>query len=351
MKRRRLALVVCAGLLAIAARLNAASISGDITSGTRQGKPDSDTQQLFVFSERTTVNGQAAPAGPNQSSRLHYFLRFNNPIIQDPLPQATHEGHTVNIVVGPREYGPSLTGGSRPKVKPGLDNWEEAYSFSGDAITGFAQGKAQARERQMTASGELKPGSGGRAAAAAFDPIAMAPGLYPYDPVIDMAFDLADATFAGAVFAAGDDRFDTESLMFEPVPFWRLTITQERGGPFQVSFRIDPASKSTITGLSALQDAFGQALGDLEIENAVRTAVLASNGVLTDFHPFPASTRYYVDANVAYSFGTEVGIEAIPEPATLALAFLGIALLAARVVRADRRRAKANATRARRDFP
>jgi hypothetical protein len=170
--------------------------------------------------------------------------------------------------------------------------------------------------------------TGGKAAAAAFDPLPLSPGLYGYDPVINASFDIAGAEFGGLSFSGGDSRFDPVPLFVDETPLWQLSIwglgDAATVSDLEVEFSIDPAAQSAVPGQSALQDAQGAAIDEGAVESAVRAAIAGSGGLfsLANFHLFPLGTTYYLDQSADYSYGVEALVEAqsVPEPSTLCLA-------------------------------
>lgn len=270
---------------------------------------DSDVAGLAGTFDRKAFSVETAPvaAGPNA-------VVAGIPVAPGPIAGTIRIGIFGGFVG--RAYTPLVGFLATPKpLAPGA--LQNASSTSGGA-TATAHLNNSAVNPSIGATATVAAGTTGRAAAEAIDPITVPPGLYSYSFFINAITLEAGAVgdFAGITFFATDSRFAD--------PLWALGVFVE--GPLNSKSDLHLAFQSQ----SALSmDGSGTPLDDGAIESQVLTAFTVSNGV-AQLTARPLFSGFYsVDTTIQFSDGANAGAEHVPEPATAALVWAGLALLAA----------------------
>ncbi len=312
----------------------AGTAGGDIIAPRRMvDGGEFGSSALFVYSEREGYTGGAADCTPGalrpNSISAHYTLpdlrTVANPIPLASTPAAGGGTTTVDIIVGGRRYGPSLSVGSVPKRADPLSG-DEAISRSGETISCRVFGSSAARRLRdgwiAYAHGQGFRDTTGKAAGIAFDPYPVPPAEYPYDHPINLNMEFDRPTDRGDVeYLATDSRFH------EPV--WTLTIgaNGDVKTPDQVelAFSIYPGAQGTVLRTSA-----GEPVDEAEVIARVRAALIVTMskeglGQVTlpkDFELFAPDTVYMVsplsgfEPPVEYGFGVKAGLDTTGQPPT-----------------------------------
>jgi hypothetical protein len=271
---------------------------------------------------------------------------------------------------GIAQYGPTVTTGGLRKsdALPPRDGRGfitppgPAFTTPGDNVTltstsGIYSGQASAfisarGVRGISAStsvaGTVPPS--GSAAAEAFDPFDLSPGLYEYGPTFDARVELDSAYARGgfAIFAVDSSVFTSDSLdnfaeAGSPLnqTLWYLSIgaatPTTSTDAVLVDFQLNPLalneilfSPSFLASLGPYSDAASESLLINEaINQSIRLQLtLNSGGVdLSGVRLFPSDTMFRpVGAGVEYASAVDTVIDAdVPEPATLSLLGVGLA--------------------------
>jgi hypothetical protein len=334
----------------------AAVVAGDTTTGAVFAAGALGTTELFAYSQQTSgrvTTTNASTLGITSVGPL------GGPFVVTPIPGFGVLGDGTCILVvaagpncaaGPRVYGPPVAG-IRGLAKPAVPVPPNNAGQSGSSTTGAFMGLAAftTPTNRISAGGT---GAGtGRAAAAAFDPIAVSPGSYQYQATIDASLQLDGPDDAGGIlFFAVDSRttdLQTFYQMGEPLDqtLWYLSIA-EQGPVFSTADLFDPAKFDVTFKINdpALVDATmpnGSAYSDAAIAAALLNAFTVENDTATLSNyllfpsnvvgaPLPGMTVYNVDSTIEYGNGVNAGLTTVPEPSSLTL--LTIAILAAGAV-------------------
>jgi hypothetical protein len=217
------------------------------------------------------------------------------------------------LIVGFKQFKPAV--GKRGNAKPGATRTDSVTSTSA-GVVGFAEHAFTAAAGPTPASVRLT-GRGsvpaavvvGGAAGEAIDPFTLAPGAYPYDPLINEILLQTDdeSDFAGVSLFGFDSRFTD--------PLWIFSVSVvgliSSVGDLLIDFFSQP--------LLGLDDAM------VASEAAAAFAVAGGMATLTNHLLF--STTYTVDRPIVHSVGANAGVERVPEPATVVLLLSVLAVL------------------------
>jgi len=345
--KRTCAVVLLSALLVSSSEpvARGASISSDISLGFRQKGNGGGTSSYFAHSERTTHNGNPAPAGPNQSSSY-----FSSPISQggqtilSPVPVDPNvEISTPRGVFGmgtPVNYSPVVSVGNKPKPVPPLEA-EDVYSTSGTpGIEAIGSAGINIQNGTIVAKGATSHASvGGTAAGAAFDPESLNGGLFTnYNEYINVEIALDNSGDSGGLlFFAVDERFVTGGAsgvdnFYDSFPIdealWSLSIwaTGNTAADINVDFRINPSARAS----NILNPLDPDASITLAIKNSF--SYQPGSATLTNIPVFPSGTTWDLGSGTYFGLGNNAGIDAVgavPEPSTLVLLASGVGCLLA----------------------
>ncbi|MBV9745152.1 MAG: PEP-CTERM sorting domain-containing protein [Acidobacteriia bacterium] len=317
--------------------LSADGISGDITTGYRSTSNGGGTSGFFAFSQVTAP----VPAGPNASSAYYSVpIATGGKTILDPVPVAAGVAITTPrglLGLGtPVSYSPVVGVDKRPKPVPPLEG-EQMSSVSGPAgksATGLAV--VNIKNGYISANGSTDhPTIAGSAAAAAFDPVYMMTGpVMNYNEVLDASISLDDSMdSAGMVFFGIDSQFTTDGVsgvdnFYEngfPIDqaLWSLSIWADgnTANDLNVLFRINPQARA--------DGVLNPSMTDSAIATSIKDKFLFSNGTWTLMNAslLPANTTWDISSGTYYGEGLNVGLNAVPEPASSVMLGLGLTIV------------------------